>query len=1159
MNINELLNYLDYDNLIKYLRERYKEVREGEFIVFEDKELEIYNILVVRKGQNYKEDVSRLKKEIEKDAGVVEGERREYGILFVGDQVVFLRRVIKGLESKVAVLRKSIDKISPAFKKKLKKLLKDVGNWQHWEELFDRSDIIEEFYKLYIKARENLLNNIEGIADDNKKEEFADNLLMQLLIIWYLQKRGFLNNDPNYLVNKFREYKRLGFKSYYDFLRSLFKVMMGEPNDGIYYRDDRFGRIVVTGPAPFLNGPPGEVEIPDKVFYIEGKTNCLKRIVPRKVKPSDVPILNLFESRDWMEGSIDEYVLGAIFEKLMTTEERKEKGAYYTPEPITKYICSNTIKPYLTDRINEKFGTKYESLDEFFEEDTGEEHYKFLFNELQNIKILDPASGSGHFLETAINVLVEIYEKIRERARKLGFPYENFVITTANEKGEIISEPLLAIEDEDERILKLKFHIIISRNIYGVDILPSAVKVARARLFLSLAKHFDAEKGVYVRFPNVHFNLRVGNSLIGFADTKIFEKGQRQVTLEEFFTNKYGEPLKIELSKKLEDYIKKMDNVIGTNAYPLLVEVRKEFNKKLTGKILEKVLRLRSDLIKILLVSLNTDYVVELKRLIDEITDRFNEKLNEEFVKHLRRHGIKIDVNYLREKIGYFHWIMEFSEVFLEKGGFDVVVGNPPYGRLKEIIKDSEEKYLMSKLYTILYHYQVGNLNLYKLFIERSYSLIKRRGYFSMIFPSSFLGENDSKKLRKLLFEKSMIKKILEFPERAKVFEGSTQAVTILVYKKEIIDQNYYFMLRTNIESRGIVNSLTDFTSISRDDLKALTGDEYRIPLFTNPKIEWEILKHISRYPPFKGDEKHPPVGDVGVGHLDETFDKEFMSDDPGDDLLIKGIHLDRYFVNLDPNGPKPRWIKNKERFFEKKPEAEKITKLNKIIGRNTINKASKPRLRFAPLKAGYVITNAIKFIIKKDENLDEHYIIATLNSTLLNWRFELFSLQNNIRNYEIKSLPIPRIPPSEQKPFITLVDYLLFLNATEERRNSEKEMIEFIDKQVVDSLVYELYFKQKFHEDGLYPEPKKYLLEAVSKHLKLINYNRWAELYWKKLKGNLNLSEDEEKELKELEEQNLNTIKEVYEELLNDEQIQELISKIKSHEWVKTIEAQFN
>ncbi len=127
-----------------------------------------------------------------------------------------------------------------------------------------------------------------------------------------------------------------------------------------------------------------------------------------------------------------------------------------------------------------------------------------------------------------------------------------------------------------------------------------------------------------------------------------------------------------------------MDNAINTKAYALFAEVRDHFGQKLTRERLEKVLRLRSDLIKILLVSLNTDYAIKLKKLIDDITRRFNLRLNKEFVKHLAGKGVKISEKEL-EEIGFFHWVMEFSEVFLERGGFDVVIGNPPYVELSEV------------------------------------------------------------------------------------------------------------------------------------------------------------------------------------------------------------------------------------------------------------------------------------------------------------------------------------------------------------------------------------------------------------------------------------------------------------------------------------------
>ena len=684
---------ISYDGLIKSLKKNFDEVSEGEFVVVREDVWGQGWKLVVREIDS-REEIKKLEDEMKKEQSEAERDIKKFAVLFYDNQVIFMIARSVGIgEIKVDKLRKDLSKVSPAFIKKYKKFLKNPGDLAVWDELFDRTDIIEEFYKLYIKAREKILEKVDGIYDDRQKEEFADNLLMQLLIIWYLQERGFLDGDTAYLVNCFKDYRERGFDSYYSFLKELFKVMMREPNDGIYHVDDRFGRIVVTGPAPFLNGEFEDAKLPDDVFYVDGLTDELKKVQPKKAK--DVPVLNLFESRDWTEeertekgwirSNIDEYVLGAIFEKLMTAEDRKEKGAYYTPEPITEYICNNTIKPYLVNRINEKFGTDYENLEEFFEKDESEEHYAFLFNEMQNLRILDPAVGSGHFLETAINVLVKIYEKIFEKARELSFSYDKFTILSADEKGELVKEPLVTIEDEEERRLKVKFHIIISRNLYGVDILPSAIRVAKARMFMSLAKHFNAKKGTHIRFPNVHFNLRVGNSLVGFADISLFERAaEKQATLTDFFADEDGEPLNIELDKGLADYIKRMDNAINTKAYALFAEVRDHFGQKLTRERLEKVLRLRSDLIKILLVSLNTDYAIKLKKLIDDITRRFNLRLNKEFVKHLAGKGVKISEKEL-EEIGFFHWVMEFSEVFLERGGFDVVIGNPPYVELSEV------------------------------------------------------------------------------------------------------------------------------------------------------------------------------------------------------------------------------------------------------------------------------------------------------------------------------------------------------------------------------------------------------------------------------------------------------------------------------------------
>ena len=601
---------------------------------------------------------------------------------------------------------KTLKKINKTFLNKLKKALSEPKE-ENLSKLFDRTDVIEEFYILYKKAREYLLKNIFGIPEEEKREEFVDNFMMQMLTLWYLQERGFFNNNKNYFIAKFKELRQKKllnkFKNYYEFLVYLFERISGYA-DSQYIEDPKIGKVVVIGPAVFLNGEHSKaISIPDKCFYKDRMTNIMINTPPKKVS-QDVPLLNLFESRDWTEGNIDEFVLGAIYEKLITYMERKKLGAYYTPEEITSYICKNTIEPYLVDRINEKFGKNFETIDKMIESNDKELLF-YLFEQLKEIKILDPAVGSAHFLESAINVLVEIYEKIREKARELNIR-KCLEIKASNEKREIKTINLLEISNDEEFKLLVKFFIILSKNIYGVDINPSALKVAKARLFLTLAKHFKAgkEKNIFVRFPNVHFNLREGNSLIGYVELGEEKKYKQQTLFDFAIKEKHAEYIaeKIKLVTELKIHLEKTVKALGINGK--IVKEVKDLNKTLYKKQIswddfEKVLRTKEKLIRILIASLNSKYAVPLNGLLREITDLFNKKLDWKFAEEH-----KIDFENLKhvKSISWerkmFHWIFEFPEVFFYKNGFNVVVGNPPY--IMEL-RDNKELF---RIYLSLIH-----------------------------------------------------------------------------------------------------------------------------------------------------------------------------------------------------------------------------------------------------------------------------------------------------------------------------------------------------------------------------------------------------------------------------------------------------------------------
>jgi len=668
---------------------------------------------------------------------------------------------------------KTLNKINKTFLNKLKKALSDPKE-ENLSKLFDRTDVIEEFYILWKKSREFLLKNIKGIPEEEKREEFVDNFMMQMLTLWYLQERGFFNNDKNYFITKFKELyqKKLinGFENFNEFLIYLFEKISGH-EDRQYVEDTKIGKVVVIGPAVFLNGEHSKaISIPDKCFYQEGMTDILINTPPKKVN-QEVPLLNLFESRDWTEGNIDEFVLGAIYEKLITYIERKKLGAYYTPEEITSYICKNTIDPYLIDKVNKKFSKNFETIDQIIE-GSNKEILLYLFEQLKEIKILDPAVGSAHFLESAINVLVDIYEKIKEKVQELGLR-QGLEIIAADEKGEIKTINLFEVDNEDKFKLLVKFFIILSKNIYGVDINLSALKVARARLFLALAKHFKVgkEKDIFIRFPNVHFNLREGNSLIGYVALEK-EKTEKQLQLELFVKEEQAEYLskKIKVALDLKPSLEKTAKALKIDGN--IVNEVEDLNRILSKKCIEwddfkKVLWTKEKLTRILIASLNSKYAKPLHELLSSITELFSQKLDEKFAKE---YNINL---YNLKKIKTFHWIFEFPEVFLkENPGFDVVVGNPPYVELNEV----EYGYLLTE-----------SKNLYDKFMRTSIKLLHSNGMFGFIHANSVYCQPKFKNLRDFLYKNTNDLIIINFAIRPQpVFKGVMQRTAITICRKDI-------------------------------------------------------------------------------------------------------------------------------------------------------------------------------------------------------------------------------------------------------------------------------------------------------------------------------------------------------------------------------------
>ncbi len=358
----------------------------------------------------------------------------------------------------------------------------------------DVEPVTKRFFSDFEKLHDTLVEAIVGVADERDRRWYASVLLNRLMLVYFLQRRGFLNGgDFDYLWHQYSASQRRGENRYYsEFLQALFFEGFAKPEG-----EQSAQAKALIGNIHYLNGGlflPHQVEqrypdirIPDGVFNA---------------------ILKLFASYDWVlddsptgnEREINPAVLGNIFEKYIN---QKAFGAYYTRTEITGYLCEQTIHRLVLDRINETLppGTKpYETVGDLLLKPSAQTCSRLLREILPSLHLLDPACGSGAFLAAAMRTLIEIYSALVGKAKFA--------------RDSTLDNWLAKIDREHPNIDYFIKKQIIINNLYGVDIMAEATEIARLRLFLALvasARTVDDLEPL----PNIDFNILSGNALIG--------------------------------------------------------------------------------------------------------------------------------------------------------------------------------------------------------------------------------------------------------------------------------------------------------------------------------------------------------------------------------------------------------------------------------------------------------------------------------------------------------------------------------------------------------------------------------------------------------------------------------------------------------------------
>ena len=688
--------------------------------------------------------------------------------------------------------------------------------------------------------------------------------------------------------------------------------------------------------------------------------------------------------------------------------ERKATGSYYTPHYVVEYIVRNTVNPALEKGFETAVGLlaqleqavkasgKQKSTDSIRSYRSKIlEIEEALFDTIFDIKVLDPAMGSGHFLVHTVDF---ISDKIISFLA--AYPENPVIKKIAGLKQEIIGEVKrqgVRIDEGKLTEVNLIKRMVMKRCIYGVDLNEMAVELAKLSLWLD-----SFTLGAPLSFLDHH--LKCGNSLIG-ANLEMLEK----VTEDQLFKINI-EPLK----RGIRDML-----FISSLSDATYQQVKGSASKYREADTSVEGYRMLLDML---------------------VSEHFGIKEAKSF---LLDKGAKIDLNSLKksmdsmpakdkkviadiektaERKQFFHWEIEFPEVFYERvgeheqkvekkenPGFDCVIGNPPYDVLSELEQGREvesEKEFFSQSET--YKHAVGNkLNFYRLFSGLSLNLLQNKGVHGFIVPMALLADKQAKPLRENMLKKYSFQKIEAFPQKDdstnRIFFEAKLSTCIYILKK---DKPSLFSVRIH-PGKNILETSTsllitprqieefDKENLSIPSYPDMAGEDFKLALKLN-KVSNEItLGHFAA---------------SQQGEVNLTAHSDFLTDEKRGQVVLRGGHINRYEFQEEPKQGEPMYLDVK-RFLD-------------AHGKNT--KAYDYRNTRIGYQRGAAIDNwrrIIATIVEKDNFCSDtiNYIItpkeynlfailALLNSSLWEWRFRLTSTNNHVNSYEIDSMPMPPV-----------------------------------------------------------------------------------------------------------------------------------------------------
>ncbi len=1007
---------------------------------------------------------------------------------------------------------------------------------------YAREIVIEELFFLFNKARYYILQNIKGIENIKKNKEFYDVFTTQCLILWVLQQKRVFNDDNLYLITKFKEISNgilsQHFNSYLGFITSLL-CKITTPSDSYIYKDDIFGELRVLGPTILLIEKKDleSIHIPNHCLF-DNEKRISSRTSFSKKQDDFLPIFNILERISQNRGNIDEFIIGAIYEKFINLTDKKRSGAYYTPEPISYYTSKTALNSYFIERINRHFSLNFDLMIEILNS-RNKDILIFFFELIKEITILDPALGTGHFLESATKFLLNIYTSIWKNLKKFQPNCKaNLVIIQNDGKKAIID--LINISDEQEFSFFVLFHIL-TNNIFGIDINETVIKIAKARLFLLLIRNFDVYMAQIINLMNISFNLKCGNSLIGFISLP------KEPEIKQLHLGKY---------------------------FP-------EINKANNDLLLEDIE---------LLVRKNS-YFIEREKIYCNLLSKFDKLFSRKY---------NIELSRLKE-LNPFHWYLEFPHIFIEKEGFNIIIANPPY------LGESGNKNLFRDLSLCLNSYYEGKIDLWYLFLHRSLDLLASEAYLSFITSNYWITASGAEKLRSRIFYQTSIESYVNFGEN-KVFSNAQGVHTNIFTLKKVKSPNYsvkvtLFMKDYPINT-NLITKLDKQLNFKIDQTKLIfkNWDSYFHFLPEEYRVIFEYI--INNSTMLKNEGFYTKEGIVtglnnitarqirkynlsldlkGVGifilnekderdlYLINTFNKEELallkpfyknSDIQRFSTAIRShkkiLYLNRNTVNLEnfPNIKKHlnRFSKVLENSLDNPPFINRPRNPDIFTKYKIVTPQRRVRNSFAYNSYDWYAAQDVYYILSEDNSIKRlKSLLLILNSSLayfwLYWMGKRKGKQLELFGEPLNYFPLPR----NFHPLSTLADYLLFLYYIKDLNPKFMRIRDFFESYIIDSLIYELYFGDKFASDKKTRYNDHSLLQLVLKCINKVNFEDWIELNYRNEMTN-SLDEEDYIKLMTSKEEILNEINNSYVLLSQNKDIKRIVEQILSNKWIESI-----